>query len=138
MNKIVLVSWKDGIEDIYVINPDGSNEKRLTYTTGEKRGSWIPRWSPDRRKIVFASNRDDGGYADIYVMDSDGSNIQRLTNNKVYDYAPAFSPDGKKIAFNSTKDGKTGAILKNLGLYVMNADGSNVQRLEFVGGHLDW
>ena len=70
-------------------------------------------------------------------MDSDGSNVQRLTHTPVRDAslsldpfsqfltdnsAPEWSPDGQKIVFDSNRDGK-------LEIYVMDADGSNVQRL---------
>lgn len=77
-SKIVYTDYRDGKEDIYVVDLVSSSEQRLTFTEGKGRGCWVPRWSPDRRKIVFASNRDDGGKANIYVMDADGSNVQLL------------------------------------------------------------
>ena len=53
----------------------------------------------------------------------------------------AWSPDGKKIAFGSARDGKSKNWYDNFEMYVMNADGSNVQRLTFnqaCDGHPDW
>jgi len=60
-------------------------------------------WSPDGRRIAFASNRD--GKSEIYVMDADGSNVARLTNNLTDDGFPKWSPDGRKILFHSNRDG---------------------------------
>lgn len=109
-------------EEIYVINPDGTGERRLTYS-GEGKNSNIPQWSPDGTQIAFASNRDDEvGWSSIYVMDADGTHVRRLTPIGSRDYMPIWSPDGTRIAFMSSRDG-------NAEIYVMNRDGSDLRRL---------
>ena len=91
-----------------------------------------PAWSPDGRKIAFVSDRD--GAEDIYVMDAaHGSDVERLTYFGAEDEdrsgirfdggSPVWSPDGQRIAF--AWDRREG----NLDIYVMAADGSNVERL---------
>ena len=127
LGSILFVSSRAGNEDIYVMDADGSNVKRLTYTSGERRASRNPRWSPDGKKIVFESNRDDGGAVNIYVMDADGSNVRRLTSHKGRDYVPRWSWDGRRILFVSNRDG-------NHEIYVMEPDGSNPQRLTYTPG----
>jgi Tol biopolymer transport system component len=82
-----------------------------------------PAWSPDGKRIVFASNRD--GNNEIYVMNADGANQQRLTQAPGRDAHPAWSPDGKKIAFQSPREGDG----RDTNLYVMNADGSNQTKI---------
>lgn len=72
--------------DIYLINPDGSGEIKLT-NDGTSGG---PIWSPDGTKIAFSSIRD--GNSEVYVMDSDGSNQIRLTNNPAVDIASSWQP----------------------------------------------
>ena len=79
-----------------------------------------PAWSPDGRKIAFASERD--GNSEIYLMNADGSGQRSLTRNLAYDGDPAWSPDGQKITFVSNRDGR-------YAVYVMNADGSGQRSL---------
>ena len=115
--KIAFTSNRDGNNEIYVMSPDGTNQKRLTFNTASDGG---PTFSTGGAKIAFDSNRD--GNVQIYVMNSNGDDQTRLTNNSASDGGPTFSPDGSKIAFVSNRDG-------NNEIYVMSSDGSNQTRL---------
>ena len=110
---IAFMSNRDGNGEIYVMDSDGSNPRRLTMD-----GGWSPSWSPDGRHIAFMSVRNNK--AAIYAMDSDGSNPRRLTMDG--GWSPSWSPDGRHIAFVSERDG-------NGEIYVMDSDGSNPRRL---------
>jgi dipeptidyl aminopeptidase/acylaminoacyl peptidase len=116
---------------IYVMNAaDGSGQTRLTYNPVDHDKDRDSRWSPDGKKIAFASSfRDVNGHdlkGEIYVMNADGTNTTRLTNNIDFDRSPSWSPDGEKIAFTSDRDGNTE-------IYVMNAaDGTNTTRLTYI------
>jgi Tol biopolymer transport system component len=94
------------------MNSDGSEQKKLTNNSA---GNIDVEWSPDGKRIAFASARD--GNLEIYVMNSDGSEQKNLTNNPSIDEDPHWSPDGRKIAFVSHRDGKPE-------ICIMNADGS--------------
>ncbi|MFY9558375.1 MAG: winged helix-turn-helix domain-containing protein, partial [Blastocatellia bacterium] len=118
---IAFWSNRDGKNEIYVMDPDGSNVRRLTNNLADDD---VPRWSPDSRKIVFDSERD--GNKEIYVMDADGGNQTRLTRNDAIDSAATWSPDGSKIAFSSNRDN---SYPFNFDIYVMNPDGSDVRRI---------
>jgi Tol biopolymer transport system component len=115
--QIVFVSVRDEKEEIFVVNADGSNERRLTDIAAANTN---PAWSPDAQRIAFVSGRD--GNSEIYLMNPDGSDQTRLTRGAKDNFSPAWSPDGRQIAFVSERDG-------HQEIYVMNADGSNQTRL---------
>ena len=142
--QIAFVSERDGNGEIYVMDVNGGNQQNLSNNRSDDRD---PSWSPDGKRIVFFSNRD--GHAidgrptsEIYVMDADGSNPQNLTNDRNDDRYPSWSPDGKRIAFASSRVAFNGKIPQSLEIYVMDADGQNLQRLTdspfFDDRHPSW
>jgi TolB protein len=112
--------------DIYTMNADGTNVLPVT-THGR---AWSPAWSPDATHIAFAKFGENSDVlAEIYVIDADGSHPRNLSNRTTaLEYSPAWSPDGQRIAFQSNRHALPNACCET-SIYVMNADGSNVQRL---------
>ncbi len=122
--KIAFTSTRDGNSDIYVMDGDGSNQRRVTVNPAR---DWFPTWSPDGNKIAFLSNRNKDRQQ-IWVIDADGKNPMRLTDG-LMDYHPDWSPDGTKIVYDAVPAGIT----------VIDADGKNKRRLENQGGvHPSW
>ena len=121
---IVFSSARDGNAEIYVMDVDGKNQRRLT---NHPAADFHPSWSPDGKKIVFTSYRN-GGNIQIFVMDSDGQNPIRLSEG-ANDKNPAWSPNGQKIAFDGYgEEGLPGAVW-TIQIYAMDSDGKNRDRL---------
>ncbi len=120
--QIAFSSDRDGNLEIYAIDTDGTNLVRLTNNPARDTQ---PAWSPDGRKIAFASDRRNGFSLEIYVMNADGGGLVQLTSDHppaVNDESPSWSPDGTKIAFASNRD-------ESYDIYVMNTDGENPVQL---------
>lgn len=105
---IVFVSNRDGKNNIYMMNDNGSRVQRLTDTPLSLGG---PRWSPDGSQIAFhmdlhSTDPRKPQQIDIFIMNTDGSDQQRLTDHPKLDTSPSWSPDGKYLTFNSGRSGK--------------------------------
>jgi Tol biopolymer transport system component len=79
-------------------------------------------WSPDGQRIAFSQ----GG--DIYVESPTGDNPYNLTQSTANDMLPVWSPEGQSIAFLSDREGQ-------IALYVMDAEGANVQQVTDLTVH---
>jgi len=119
-------------EEIYIMDADGKNQVRLTYTNPLSRDR-SPVFTHDGSKIVFVSNRDGEDNQEIYRMDITGSNQINLTNSSGNDVNPVFSPDNTEIAYVSNHDD-----VNVYGIYKMNTDGSGKIRLASVGQSPDF
>lgn len=120
--KIAIMSNREGNDEIYVMNSDGTGEIKLT---NNRLRDTDPTWSPDGKQLLFVSW--EGVNAVIKKVNADGSEQISLTNNLQSNYAPAWSPDGEHITFASNRDG-------NAEIYSMNADGSEQTRLTYGSG----
>lgn len=132
--RIAFVSSRSGDDDLYVMNLDGSGLRALTRNSATPAGLSIqdeaPSWSPDGRRIAFASNRAAGQF-EIFTMRANGTNVHRLTRTgrQVTDTIPAWSPDGSLIAFASDRVSPF-----NSEIYVVEPDGTGLRRLTFTAG----
>lgn len=110
-----------GVEEIWAMNPDGSNVRRLT-AQGLR-----PSWSPDGSRIAYTSLDSGGKDKQIFVMDAAGDAAGRtqltftsgynIFGERIRNDFPAWSPDGLEITFDTNRDGDNE-------VYTMKADGS--------------
>jgi len=99
--QIAFMSARDGNPEIYLMNVDGSNVRRLT---NHPAGDVTPTWSPSGSQIAFTSDRT--GKPQIYVMSADGSNLRRLTTAESEADRPTWSPAPfNEIAFAARTGG---------------------------------
>lgn len=114
--RIVFTCYIGGIDQICIMNADGSRRRQLT---DFEATSFYASLSHDGDQIYFSS-RKDGGY-EIYSMNPSGRGVKRLTFNIGALYAPELSPDGDRIIFTSNGNG----------IWVMRSDGNNPHPITF-------
>ncbi|RKU25925.1 peptidase M28 [Candidatus Poribacteria bacterium] len=101
--------------EIYIMNADGSNQRRLTDMPGYDGG---PFFTPNGERIVWRHFTPDGSVADIFTMKLDGTGIIRLTDFDSMSWAPYFHPSGEYVIFASNKLG-----FSNFELYIVDSMG---------------
>jgi hypothetical protein len=101
--------------EIYLMNADGSNARRLTHTPGYDGG---PFFSPNGKRIIWRRFTEKGDNADVFTMNLDGSDVQRLTEFGAMSWAPWFHPSGRYVIFTSNKLG-----FSNFELYLVDPQG---------------
>jgi TolB protein len=71
--------------NVFTVRPDGSGRVKITDSRGGKIHNGLDSWSPDGKKIAFASNRT--GTYEIYVMTANGSGVTQLTRGSEAHFA---------------------------------------------------
>lgn len=143
--RIVFTSVRDGDMELYSMNGDGSDVRRLTHRVGPDGGAFF---SPDGHSIVFRGRALAEGpeledyrsllkaelwrptALELFVMDRDGGNLRQVTSAKAASFAPYFHPDGRRIIFSSNLNDPRG---RNFDLYLIGLDGKGLERVTFNG-----
>jgi len=113
--KIAFVVGDSPRYEIFTLNPDGTELMKLA-------DGRDPAWSPDGSGLAFTIQRPGLGIA---VMNADGTGVTELIDDHAYAQSPSWSPDATRIAFSAQN-----------GIYVMNADGTDVRRVDGYSGPL--
>ena len=115
--QIAFVSDRSGTPQIYIMDRDGGNQRRITYQSSY---SATPAWSPDGRWIAYSVRAE--GQFDLYLIDPAGEVNIPLVVHRRNDQSPSWSPDGRKLVFSSNRRGRSD-------LYVIDVNSRRVQRL---------
>ncbi len=166
--KIAFVCYVNQIDQICLMNADGSGRRQLT---DFQATAYYPSLSTDGNTVYFSSRQ--SGRFEIYSIDVNGNNLQKLTEGIGSLAAPELSPNGERIVFANHGNGlwlmrPDGGIPRRLSdrddidptwspdgtriafassragarqLFVMDADGSNIRQitdLSDMGGRSAW
>ena len=142
---IVFTSNRNGDLDLYTMNIDGTNIRRVTDTLGYDGGAFF---NSDGTKICWRASRPKTDKAisdyksllsrnlvqptklELFIANSDGTNVQEVTSNNAANFCPFFTPDGQQLIFASNLHNPT-ARRPDFDLYLINIDGTGLERITF-------
>lgn len=88
------------VADLWLVPADGSAPpRRLTNTRAAESD---PVWSPDSRRLAFATKREGDEVPQVYVLDLAGGEARRVTQSAVGASHPQWRPDGEAILFEAS------------------------------------
>jgi TolB protein len=122
--EIAFISDESGSPQIYVINADGGNLRRLLDKGGAADS---PAWSPNGQYLAFSWRPPGSPNFDIYIMDISTRQIVQLTNGAGSNESPAWSPNGRHLVFQSNRTGR-------FELHLMQIDGTQIKQVTTGGG----
>jgi Tol biopolymer transport system component len=142
---IIFTSDRDGDLELYSMDAEGGNVKRLTSTPGYDGGAFF---SQDCSQIVWRASRPQGadldeyrallgqglirpGKLEIFVADADGKNARQVTYLDAATFAPYFHPSQKRILFSSNYGDPRG---REFDIWAVDVDGSNLEQITFSAG----
>lgn len=116
-DKIIFTSFRGGNSDIYVMNSNGRNIRKIS-------NNHLPNTSPmlsnNSQKIVYVA----AGH--LYIANTDGSHAVQLTTGENINNSPYWHPNSKKIIFSSNRADKN-----NYELYTISVDGKCLKRITY-------
>jgi TolB protein len=120
-SKIAFVSDRAGGPQVYVMDAGGGGQRRVSFA-----GSYntSPSFAPDSQTLAYSGRA--GGGSDIFTLNLGSGAVRRLTEGQGSNVDPTYSPDGRLIAFSSSRGG----------IFLMNQDGLNQQRILAGGGEM--
>lgn len=99
---IAFTSDRDGDNEIYVMNADGSGTTQITDNDTEDGGAT---WSPDRTQLAYATGGSTGTVGGIVIRTVDGELVDRLGQIANFGTFPDWSPDGASVLFHRPNGG---------------------------------
>ena len=140
---IVFTSTRDGDLDLYRMDADGANVKRLTEAPGYDGGAFFSR---DCSQIVWRASRPTGkeledyqallavdlirpGKLELWVANADGSEARQITYLGGANFAPYFFPNGERVLFSSNHHDPNG---REFDIWAVNVNGTGLERITYT------
>src|SRR5689334_3990275 len=117
--KIAFESSRDGMEQIYIMDTDGSNQTSLS--GDPTHDDYFPSWTPDAQHIVFVSYYDNKTH--VVAMEPDGSKKTVLFETANHIEQVSLSPDGKLWVYAYEEDPQNAP--QSFQIYTVGSDGKN-------------
>ena len=120
-SQLAFTGYDGGLADLFIINRDGSNLRRLTT---DKYADLLPQWSPDGKTLAFATDRGPNtnfqtlstGNSRIALYHLESGQIEMLDHMEYgRNMNPVWSPDGRSLAFVSDRTGIENVFLYDFG-----------------------
>ena len=142
---ILFTSTRDGDLDLYTMNANGDNVKRITNEPGYDGGAFFSR---DCSKIVWRASRPKGkdladyksllkgnlirpGELELFIANADGSEQRQITHIGGANFAPFFFNNGERIIFSSNHHDPGG---REFDLFAVNIDGTDLKQVTYTKG----
>ena len=143
---IVFTSVRDGDIDLYRMDADGKNVRRLTSTPGYDGGAFF---NADCTKIVWRASRPRPGRElddykrllaqnlvrpsklELFVANADGSEAQQITYLGAASFAPFFHPSQRRVLFSTNYGDPKG---REFDIWAVNVDGTGLERITYAKG----
>jgi TolB protein len=101
-HKLLVTSVRTGDTEVFIADPD--NGDMFNVTRAPRSEDRYPCWSPDAKRIVFMSDRENA--TNLWICDADGSHVRRLLTSPKVCYMPSWqrTPGGERIVFGMHGD----------------------------------
>lgn len=122
--QIAFRSTRDGIEQVYVVNVDGSGMARVSDLKLHNDIDHVIAWSPGAKQLAFTARTDPTSQpGHIVIVNADGTNLHRLTQSTNGETYPSWSSDGRRLAF------EVDLSRTQQNVYVADVTGANLHNL---------
>ena len=116
--RIAYSSMRAGSYDLYLMDADGKNPRRLTTDPGSEGE---PVWAPDGSRLIYTATPA-GGVPQLVSVRADGTEPRVITSSPGGNRSADVSPDGRRVAFVSLRDG-------NPEIYETDIGGGDARRI---------
>jgi Tol biopolymer transport system component len=128
--QIVFCSQRDGNLELWIMDADGANPRKLTNAPGCYNGG--PFFSPDGKQVIFRADRQRKDELQIFVINADGTGERQLTDIAGVAWAPYWHPDGKHIIYTAAEHKPMQR--PNYDLWLMNLETGKTTRITHAPG----
>jgi TolB protein len=101
-HKILFGRQINGEMDLWTMNPDGSDQKQITFTHDWQEGGAL--YMPDNKTIITRAwkKSEEGNRMksmQLFTLNEDGSNLKQITFEEGTHWAPSPAPDGVHVLY---------------------------------------